>query len=268
MLIVQPIGGLCNRIRSVNSARGLAEARNEKLLVLWFLNKELNCPFEKLFVVNTDILKIHTIHTKWDLSKLYYQLTCQFIPNDVIYPHRIPIGQKSGLTPQSLDFFHSLKNRCYLATEENFYPARDYSLFTPIPEIKRRVDELTEDFPPHTFGVHVRRTDHIPAMESSTTGAFILSMEKKLEDCPDAAFYLATDDESEERKLRRAFPGKIISNPSRTLDRNCEAGIQDALTDLLALSRTQGIIGSYYSSFTDTAADIGSIPKEIAGRGQ
>ena len=49
MLIIQPIGGLCNRMRAINSARILAEKRGDFLIVLWFENAELNCPFEELF---------------------------------------------------------------------------------------------------------------------------------------------------------------------------------------------------------------------------
>ena len=49
MLIIQPVGGLCNRMRSINSARVLAQKRGEKLTVIWFVNPELGCPFERIF---------------------------------------------------------------------------------------------------------------------------------------------------------------------------------------------------------------------------
>ena len=57
MLIIQPIGGLCNRMRAINSARMLAEKRQEKLTVIWFVNPELGCPFEKIFEP-TDAFKV------------------------------------------------------------------------------------------------------------------------------------------------------------------------------------------------------------------
>lgn len=265
MLIVQPIGGLCNRIRSVNSALSLAAERRDSLIVVWFLNRELNCPFEKLFSPNPDI-KIINIRSKWDIRKIYYQLTCQFISNPAIYPYRIPIGQTEPISAKAAAFFQSFRNRCYIATEESFYPMRDYSFFSPTPEIAARLAVLTKDFTPHTLGVHIRRTDHIPARESSSTASFVTAMQKRLKEHPRTNFYLATDDLEEEKYLRSLFGSKIISNETRRLDRNSIAGIQDALIDLLALSRTQEIIGSYFSSFTDMAADMGGIPKEIAGK--
>ena len=79
-------------------------------------------------------------------------------------------------------------------------------------------------------------------------------------------FYLATDDLSEEEQLREIFPGRIISNETRDLSRNSNTGIQDDLLDLWCLSNTSLIIGSYFSSFTDIAADLRGIPKVIAGK--
>ena len=49
MVTVEPGGGLCNRLRTVNSAYFLAKQLNQKLRIVWKLNKELNCAYEKLF---------------------------------------------------------------------------------------------------------------------------------------------------------------------------------------------------------------------------
>ncbi len=38
MIIIQPIGGLCNRMRAINSARVLAKKRGETLKVIWNVN--------------------------------------------------------------------------------------------------------------------------------------------------------------------------------------------------------------------------------------
>lgn len=79
-------------------------------------------------------------------------------------------------------------------------------------------------------------------------------------------FYLATDDPAEEALLRATFPGHILSNQNRCLRRDTKEGIEDALLDLYCLASTQKIIGSYFSSFTDIAADMHKIPKIIAGQ--
>ena len=82
---------------------------------------------------------------------------------------------------------------------------------------------------------------------------------------PDVKFFLATDDKDEETLLRKTFPGRIVSNENRTLRRDSLDGMYDALLDLYCLAACKKIIGSYYSSFTDTAAALGNIPKLIAG---
>ena len=46
MIIIQPSGGLCNRMRVINSGWKLARERKEKLQILWNCNAELNCPFD------------------------------------------------------------------------------------------------------------------------------------------------------------------------------------------------------------------------------
>ena len=76
MIIIQPSGGLCNRMRVINSGWKLARERHDQLKVLWNCNAELNCPFESLFqpVADPDI-KIINIRSLYDPRKLFYQLT-------------------------------------------------------------------------------------------------------------------------------------------------------------------------------------------------
>ena len=90
-------------------------------------------------------------------------------------------------------------------------------------------------------------------------------MKKEIDANPDVKFFLATDDKDEEALLRKTFPGKIVSNENRTLRRDSLDGMYDALLDLFCLAACKKIIGSYCSSFTDTAASLGNIPKFIAG---
>jgi hypothetical protein len=49
------------------------------------------------------------------------------------------------------------------------------------------------------------------------------------------------------------FIGRIMVYKKRSFSRNDKKGVQDALVDLLLLSGTKYIIGSYLSTFTETA---------------
>lgn len=262
MLIIQPIGGLCNRMRAINSARVLAKKRGDKLTVIWFVNSELGCPFEKIFQPTTQF-RVINISSKWNPKKLFYQLFAMlfgsFIDNEKIRSHR-----QDGALDDA--FVRSeLKSFVYIATEEHFYSCHDYSAFLPAGEVSARIEAKKRELGSRSVGVHIRRTDNLPAIGKSSTDDFIRSMQNELALHPDTLFYLATDDLSEEEKLRELFPGKIISNRERNLSRNSVSGIQDAMLDLYCLAATGKIIGSYFSSFTDIAADMHGIPKLIAG---
>ena len=259
MIIIQPSGGLCNRMRVINSGWRLARERKERLLVLWNCNPELNCPFEDLFVPVREF-RIASIHSVADPRKLFYQKTARsYLTNDEILAHRGADGRLSD------EYAQALKSNIYIFTWEQFYPSEDYHLFTPTAEMQARIEELTSRFGDSCVGVHIRRTDNRPAIGKSSTESFTDCMRKELEKDPDTHFYLATDDLEEERVLRQAYPGRILSNEKRSLRRDSAEGIKDALLDLYCLANTRMIIGSYFSSFTDIAADMRKIPKIIAG---
>lgn len=257
MLIIQPIGGLCNRMRAINSAKVLADKRGESLLVIWFVNPELGCPFEALFDKPKDFA-VMNIYSKWNLKKLFFQFTRKRIGNEELRTTRV-----DGNLPES--YVSKLPKNLFIATEEHFFVSHDYSNFIPTKEIADKVNDITSAYGKHCIGVHIRRTDNKPAIGKSSTDAFVSAIQKELNLDPSTMFYLATDDMAEEKNLRALFPDKIISNETRDLSRNSIAGVKDALIDLTCLSKTDKIIGSFFSSFTDIAADMRGIPKIVAG---
>lgn len=259
MVIIQPSGGLCNRMRVINSSLELARRKGCKLLVLWYCADELNAPFESLFQPVKEFKVINFTSLK-DLRKLWYQLTARTrISNENIENHTT-----DGTLDQ--DFFDSIRLPAYIFTWEHFYPADEYfKLFQPTEELQKRIDEVTKNFSDDMVSVHIRRTDQINSIAYSKTENFIELMNREIKANPSVKFFLATDDKEEEALLRKTFPGRIVSNENRTLRRDSLEGMYDALLDLYCLSRCRKIIGSYCSSFTDTAAALGNIPKMIAG---
>ena len=259
MVIIQPSGGLCNRMRVINSSLELAKRKNAKLIVLWYVADELNAPFESLFQP-VDEFKVINFTSLKDLRKIWYQLTARTRINNA----DIENNTTNGTLNQ--DFFDSIKLPAYLFTWEHFYPADEYfKLFKPTAELQRRIDEVTKHFTEDMVSVHIRRTDQINSIAYSKTENFIDLMNREIEANPSVKFFLATDDKEEEALLRKTFPERIVSNENRTLRRDSLDGMYDALLDLYCLSKCKKIIGSYYSSFTDTAAALGNIPKLIAG---
>lgn len=259
MIVIQPSGGLCNRMRVINSAYILAQKKNCKLYVLWKMCDELNCPFEELFELPKEF-KVYNFRSNFNLKKLWMQMTKkQRFANEDIENNKTDGVLKEG-------FFQSLSGSVYISTWEHFYPATDYHLFVPTKMLQEKVDNIAGKFGAHSVGVHIRRTDHTWAIENSKTDDFAQAIEQELKTQPDTKFYLATDDAKEEESLTARFKDSIITNQNKTLERDSIAGMHDALIDLYCLSKTDKIFGSYYSSFTDIAADMNGIEKIVVGQ--
>lgn len=259
MIIIQPSGGLCNRMRVINSAYILAQKKNCKLVVLWKMCEELNCPFEELFLLPEELV-VYNFKSNFNLKKLFHQFTCkQRFQNSDIEQHKT-----DGILHE--DFLNSLGTSVYISTWEHFYPAKDYHLFVPTAILQDKVEKIVKKLGSHGVGVHIRRTDNTWAIANSKSDDFSAAIGEELSKFPEAKFYLATDDAKEEERLRKEFGDAIVTNTGKTLARDSVQGMHDALIDLFCLSKTTKIFGSFYSSFTDIAADMNHIEKIVVGK--
>lgn len=135
-------------------------------------------------------------------------------------------------------------------------------LFIPLPTIQARIDQLCQQFSPYTLGVHIRRTDNTASIEQSPIELFITAIDKEIDLNVDVSIYLATDDESVKQELKKRYGKRLIYVKDKA-DRSSIAGIQGGIVDMYVLARTQKIFGSFHSSFSELAAQIGNIPLEI-----
>ncbi len=249
ILCILSLGGLCNRMRTMSSVLDLSERLNQKAIFVWVKMPDINASFDHLFV--------HFPATVISLKAR----GCVFKIIDFIKKHwkGIIIDDsfankycKSNLSSN----FHLFKNKSILVHScENLTKTEDFSMFHP---------KLRGTFEcDNCIGIHIRRTDNVQSILHSPTSLFIQRIQKEIDNDPDVRFYLATDDEKEEEFIRNHFPNHILTYSKRSLDRNNPVGIDDALIDLINLSRCKKILGSYYSSFSDTAASWGNIEKEV-----
>ena len=80
----------------------------------------------------------------------------------------------------------------------------------------------------------------------------------------DANFYVTTDDRTVEKALRDHFPAeKLIFYENKVIDRDSKEGIEDATIDMLCLSKSCKILGSFNSTFSLIPSIMGGIPLEI-----
>jgi hypothetical protein len=293
MIYFRPLGGLCNRIRAMDSIISLAIDYGHKVIVLWVQNEKCNCPYSSLFKPpeNTDI-KIVEVKHELEITKVYaldnYEESIHenfkiifptvhlddFLLNkelSSVYNWKLYNGIKSSEEIDAL-FIKKIdlklkkllaKETIYITSCYRLSPLKNkYTFFKPIDKIVKKVDAITIKFN-NTIGVHIRRTDHIVSKKYSALKKFELEMGKYILLEDSTTFYLSTDCKETKNQLVSKFKNRIIKQEINSYDRNDKTAIKEALVDLLALSKSKKIIGSYLSSFTDMAVDIGGLEKQI-----
>ncbi|MBQ8673515.1 MAG: oligosaccharide flippase family protein [Bacteroides sp.] len=267
-----PEGGLANRMKAIDAAVALARDTESRLRIIWFKDWGLNCRFDQLFLplrvegVEVSVKEASLIdlllndrprRRNFCLPRLFQQFR---------YDARIYGGEATRLYREQFDFARWARGRkVYLSSFVYFHPQPQeqmFRIFHPLPDLQRQIEERCSDFTPCTIGIHIRRTDNAVSIRQSPTHLFINKVEEETAQRPDANFYLATDSEEEKALLTHRF-GRRIMTLKRKADRGSLSGMQDALVELYALSRTCRILGSMHSSYSETAAQIGGIPCEL-----
>ncbi len=255
MIFVEPMLGLCNRIRVLDSVLAINHARRHSVCVLWVRNADLNCRFDELFERPAGVDRIFDFAGATQPGRFLKQFLPRLVQNAVA--RAIDQKEMDSLRAAGFSFAELVKTRSlYLRTWEHFHRGEDpLAAFQLVPELRAIVDAHQINRP-QTVGVHIRRTDH-RWLHHSPTNEFVSLMEQEAARRPGVVFFVATDDLDEEKNLQQRFPGRIITHPKRSLDRNSSAAIKDAAIDLYSLARCGKIIGSYGSSFSIAAAQIG-----------
>jgi hypothetical protein len=143
----------------------------------------------------------------------------------------------------------------------------------PVEAIRDQVAQIASGFGDHTFGVHIRRGDAVRAPQvanqyrRSSDAAFVASMDRITRLRPRSSFFLATDCEATQQRFQERYGDRILTNPAKrfvpSIPGAAKANQRDAVIDLFALARTRTILGSYYSTFSKTAAAIGDVRVKV-----
>lgn len=254
--------GLANRIRVMASLYHLTLS-GINIKVIWQLNEELNCSFEKLFIPIKGFLIINTPKR----IKLYNSKQKNILKRSVLKVYNkikgfdyVIIGGYNNPDSCNVELIHTIfenYRNVFIETQQILYDHQEYSIFKPIKEIEDRIINSYSLAQPY-IGIHIRRGDNIQSQLKSGIIPFIEKTKNILKDNPEQKFYLATDSLDVKEVFKYLFGSSIItSNPDYS--RNTETGIKDALFEMFILSKSQRILGSYWSSFDGIAARIGNI---------
>lgn len=267
-LFFVPVGGLGNRMRAIASAVSLAQHRRLSAHVGWFQDWALNAPFSSLFETPEIAgLKIEDVPGIFYLTldrprkkNLYLpRLFQHFLFDQCIYEEEMDQWYQKKTDFSTFPF---KGEAVYMATYQPFFPYERTlltQLFQLNAPLRKRLDSRLQDFSAHTIGVHVRRTDNQASIQQSPLELFFETIDKELEANAELSVFLATDSEAVKADMRKRY-GKRILTAEAAADRNSVSGIQDGILDLYTLAGTRRIYGSFRSSFSELAAELGNIP--------
>jgi hypothetical protein len=237
LFIIEPVNGMCNRLRAIASGWILSRHMNRKFAVLWKASEDIGfAKFTDLFEYQ-DWLLTTDDQLPHDLSIYVAGIQKESaiinrICNDK--SNAILLKQTGGnYMPPGIDIsnFNTLKSQFY-------------NSLTPVKEITDIVYQFTKSTNiDKCIGVHIRRTDRRNLTPS--TEMFALAIKRY----DTSEIYLCTDDQSEIAKLKKLVAHKIVTYPKQRFSRNMPESIKDALIEWLLLSKCKNVIYSHGSSF-------------------
>lgn len=267
-LIINPVGGLANRMRAIASGVSLSRKLGiEFPEIIWPVNNDLFCSFETLFenedfvkyVKNISALKELVFYDTPRKKNLYLANAFQYGRYGLKLTDWDRLPSFCG-NPESLEY--EIKNapkKVLIRSGVVYYPFSKElyrSLFNPkrkfIDEAVVRVSAAKGKI----IGLHIRRTDNVISIKYSPLRLFTEAVEREIAADPDVMFYIASDDAGVKNSLKNQFRERVIVSDKAT-DRDSVEGIEEALTEIIVLSRCSKVYGSYWSSFSEAAAMLG-----------
>lgn len=271
MIIIEPCAGLGNRFLALSSAYYWAKDLNEELVVLWKSETALGADCDLLFHIPDDIkiVKAKDFGMKKNpfgairyknLVKKYKARADLFLDVEDVKPlYDDREAFEKAMRENKVKYIRSLVK---------FYDLEDMKApFAYIEPSERVLERVKETIPnvdaSKNVGVHIRRTDNAVSICNSPLEIFVKAMQDEISADPETTFYVASDDEATVKELCDKFGDKVFIMKNKSFSRENEAGIIDAYAELLCLSHSKKILGSYYSSYSKIAAMLSDIPLEI-----
>lgn len=236
----------------------LAQRYNAQVMVYWNCIPECYCRFTDIFqpIQIKDFQLINTTGILHTIFSFKYSLK---FPK--IFQH---LGFKNIICDGGgVDHIDMHANMMLLICGHSVAPHYPMTeLFRPAQVVKDVIDSVTAGFDSNTMGLHFRGTDNFRCKAFTTLEKFIACIDAKLETKPSTTFFLATDEIDIRRALVERY-GKRIMYHENVLSRGSVEGMVGGAIDLYCLAATRGIIGSYWSSFSEIAAELGSIDLDV-----
>ncbi len=257
-VVIVPYAGLANRMRAIASGVFIAKELQCDAEIYWKKTSDCHAVFADLFMP-VDSGSVHMI----DVEGFSFFMDPPSKRNGGMPPllrRAIYAKEINNFNRKDGDIFERIpsKGSVYLSSCHSMsehYPLTE--LFVPVVEIQARIDQVKRQISGQTIGIHIRRNDNLKSIAKTGVDDFKRRIDAELEKNRLVNFYLATDSMRVKDELKSAYGNKIITYEA-SLRRDTTEGMKDAVVDLWSLSSTVCIIGSYYSSYSELAAEMGN----------
>lgn len=257
-LTLVPMGGLANRIFAITAAISFCKDHGVYLKVYWFRDRGMGAKFVDLFNISQKLDNVEIIDAKWFhclydrprkinlwLPKIYQKISF----DKVLYEYEEEDAAMKCLSYDSV----------YLVQWGQFYKQNiDLSTIYPCDNIRHIVDQRMFKNE-NVIGIHIRRTDNMLSIQNSPDELFVRLMREEINRNKDVRFYLASDSIDVKHNMAKEFGDRIVLFDS-VLKRSYKSGIIDAYVELILLSKTSKIYGSYGSTYSLLASMLENIP--------
>jgi hypothetical protein len=279
-LIVSVQHGLGNRLRAFSSGKQIAEAAGMAFELAWVPDNHCEATYFDLFKESAFVVKEQNPTINLQKHDIYNYMDEEFLRIEGI-PNKkgeiIRLNTKKDIIVYSA---YEIKSKI-----SNY--KKQTQIIKELP-IKKSLQSIIDSYDvSNMIGVHVRMEGgvgyddlsyEVPANWSSDNldklrfwrgkshyRYFIKKMDEILLDNPNQEFFLCTDRKENYEAFLDVFGDKVTYVERDFFDRSKEQ-IQYALIDMILLSKTKYILGSSWSSFTETAIRLGNKKALMSGK--
>ena len=244
MLVIDPRGGLGNRLMALTSARILAEEIGCDIRVAWeFVPSYFTSPISALFEDMVSV-PLPAMERAADYRHFHH------VPGPVPEVEaRLRAGETVLMSSWCFIRPEGMAQRDF---DERLH--RQYASLKPLPSLVARVPALPEG----TIGVHIRRCDNWRTTRYSPLALFFRVLDRHCRSEPATRFFLASDSPEVVSQVSDRYGQRILATTGT--GEHGVAGAQSALVDMLTLARTRLIYHGFMSSFAYTAHLISRRP--------
>ena len=272
--MIEPGGGLGNRILAMASAFALArDCGIDKIVLYWRNNNECGCDYEDIFVKMPKECIVKNIHfEKQTYKELLTKGKLIRVLKKYIQTRRYhrfvekaqAVQLDTGENRTSREDYERLKqevmgldrDRAYIEAYYRFYGENDCSEISFNRDIVDKVENYKKSLGKYD-AVHIRRTDNEDAIRKSPTELFYRKIEELVKENPSKKIYVATDDKAILDDLKSRYPSNVVSEATEAVSRRTAEGIRFAVYEMLILAGAEKIYASFGSTFTIIANSIG-----------